>query len=121
MSIFVDTNVLVNARDASEPDKQPRAQEWIADMWRRRTGRVSFQVLEEYYVTVTAKLRPGLPADEARDDVRHLLAWRPVVLDGGILEAAWALTDRFAISYWDAAIAASARSAGCAHVLTEDM
>jgi hypothetical protein len=33
---------------------------------------VSRQVLHEYYVTVTRKLRPGLPTEEARSDVRNL-------------------------------------------------
>ena len=58
---FVDTNVLVYARDASEPEKQKTAQAWMARLWRERRGRLSFQVLHEYYVTVTLKLKPGFP------------------------------------------------------------
>ena len=41
MSVFVDTNVLVYARDASEPDKQQRAQTWMAALWESRAGRTS--------------------------------------------------------------------------------
>jgi predicted nucleic acid-binding protein len=52
-AIFVDTNVLVYARDASEPEKQPSATTWMAHLWRSREGRLSIQVLHEFYVTVT--------------------------------------------------------------------
>src|SRR5712692_5673330 len=68
--VFVDTNVLVYARDSSERTKHPRARAWLEMLWRERTGRLSTQVLHEYYVTVTRNLKPGLRADEAREDVR---------------------------------------------------
>jgi predicted nucleic acid-binding protein len=76
--VFVDTNVLVYWRDASEPDKQARALAWMETLWERRTGRLSFQVLQEFYVTVTAKLDPGLTPELARLDVGHLMSWKPV-------------------------------------------
>jgi len=61
-SVFVDTNVLVYARDLRERSKQPVAARWIAQLWRERSGRTSAQVLSEFYVTVTRKLKPG-PVD----------------------------------------------------------
>lgn len=121
MPAFVDTNVLVYARDSSEPEKQPRAREWLAQLWRTRDGRLSFQVLEEYYVTVTRKLRPGLERDEAQADVRDLLAWRPVGVDSLTLDAAWGMERRFRLHFWDALIVASAQAAGCECLLTEDL
>lgn len=121
MPVFVDTNVLVYARDASEPQKQPRAAEWVEHLWRVREGRVSVQVLEEYYVTVTRKLKPGLPPEQARSDVRDLSAWRPVAVDPALVEAAWSIEDRFGLSFWDALVVAAARAAGCGHLLTEDL
>ena len=81
--VFVDTNVLVYARDASEPGKQPRAAAWLAHLWREQTGRTSVQVLSEYYATVTRKLRPGLPAADAWDDPRAGRAGRPGGRQGG--------------------------------------
>ena len=71
---FVDTNLLVYARDAKEASNQPLAEAWLATLWRLRRGRLSYQVLHEYYVTVTRKLRPGLPVQDARDDVRALMS-----------------------------------------------
>ena len=57
--VFADTNVLVYARDAGESEKQPMAVQWLTSLWKRRLGRLSYEVLNEYYVTVTRKLRPG--------------------------------------------------------------
>ena len=121
MAVFVDTNVLVYARDAAEPVKGPQAQAWLEHLWRRREGRLSYQVLSEYYVTVTQKLAPGLSADDARADVRNLLSWRPVVIDDTVLEDAWALQDGHSLSLWDALILAAAGAAHCDRVLSEDL
>jgi predicted nucleic acid-binding protein len=119
--VFVDTNVLVYARDASEGHKQERALAWVEHLWRTREGRLSYQVLEEYYVTVTRKLRPGLPSADARADVRALVAWSPAVVDAEVLESAWRLESRWSLSFWDAAILAGARFTGCDQLLTEDL
>ena len=121
MPVFVDTNVLVYARDASEPEKQPQAAAWVEHLWRTRTARLSFQVLGEYYATTTRKLRPGLAPEQARADVRDLVAWRPVPVGTQLLEAGWTVEDRFGLSCWDALIVAAARIAGCEYLLTEDL
>ncbi len=119
--LFVDSNVLVYARDASEPEKQARAREWMASLWSQGRGRVSAQVLNEFYVTVTRKLKPGLSREEARKDVRDLASWNPIATDGRLLEAAWNVEDRHGLSFWDALIVAAAHAAGCDRLLTEDL
>ncbi|MBW1699075.1 MAG: PIN domain-containing protein [Deltaproteobacteria bacterium] len=119
--IFVDTNVLVYRRDASEPQKQEQAQAWMAHLWSRKTGRLSFQVLQEFYVTVTAKLNPGLDPESARKDVRSLLAWQPIIVNSVVVENAWHIQDRYDISWWDALIVSAAQVADCRYLLTEDL
>ncbi len=121
MPVFVDTNVLVYARDASEAEKQPQATAWMDYLWSHRQGRVSFQVLDEYYVTVTRKLDPGLTRDEARQDVRDLLSWRPVAIEGPVVKGAWTAEDRYGFSFWDALVVSAAQLAGCDVLLTEDL
>lgn len=121
VSVFVDTNVLVYARDSSEPEKQPLAAEWLAHLWRTRRGRLSMQVLHEYYVTVTHKLRPGLAPAVARADVADLVLWEPVRPNIEMLRSAWSLQDRFELALWDALIVAAAQSSGCSFLLTEDL
>lgn len=119
--VFVDSNVLVYHRDQSEPEKQPRAREWLEVLWESRRGRVSAQVLEEFYVTVTGKLDPGLPVREARSDVRALSAWNPLAIDPSLLPAAWEIEDRYGFSFRDALILAAARRMDCGYLLTEDL
>jgi len=119
--VFVDTNVLVYARDASEPAKQRSAEEWMRRLWQERSGRLSFQVLNEYYSVVTTKLSPGLEPEIARRDVLALCAWQPVVCSERVLSSAWSVQDRFSLSWWDALVVAAAQAAGCAELLTEDL
>jgi predicted nucleic acid-binding protein len=119
--IFVDTNILVYALDAGAREKQRQAAAWTESVWRSGRGRVSTQVLHEFYVTVTQKLRPGLDRSAARAEVRGLMSWRPVQLDQVMLESAWDVQDRFQLSFRDALIVAAARAAGCGYLLTEDL
>lgn len=119
--VFVDTNVLVYARDAGEPIKQACAMDLLRSLWESRLGRVSQQVLQEYYVTVTRKLRPGLPKADARMDVELLMAWRPLVPSRSTLSKAWMLEDRFQLSWWDSLIVAAALESRCEWLLSEDM
>lgn len=121
MTIFVDANVLVYARDASQATKQRDAAKWLDHLWRSGTGRVSTQVLSEFYVTVTRKLDPGMSVSDARADVRDLLTWRPLGITSELLAEAWHVQDRFQFSYWDALIVAAARETGCDRLLTEDL
>ncbi len=121
MTVFVDSNVLVYAADSSQPDKHDRARAWLGYLWERRAGRLSAQVLREYYVTVTRKLSRPMDPMHARADVRDLMAWEVATSEGSEIEDAWAIEDRFRFSFWDALIVAAARSAGCRHLLTEDL
>ena len=82
--LFADTNPLVCSRDARDAAKQERAREWLDFLWDTRRGRLSRQVLQEYYVTVTRKLQPGLTVAEARADVRALFHWLSPI-DPGVL------------------------------------
>jgi predicted nucleic acid-binding protein len=119
--VFVDTTVLVYSRDASEPQKQEQAMSWMAYLWRTRAGRLSFQVLQEFYVTVTEKLDPGLERESARSDVRSLVPWRPISVDTRVMEGAWLIQDRYQISWWDSLIVAAAQVGDCSYLLTEDL
>lgn len=120
-SVFVDTNVLVYARDSSDPSRQRRAASWLARLWDEGSGRLSHQVLQEFYVTVTRKLDPPADPAFARDDVAALATWSPVATDLPIMESAWRIEDRFGFSWWDALIVAQALASGCEAILTEDL
>ncbi len=120
-SYFVDTNVLVYARDASESRKQQAAERWLRSLWAARSGRTSAQVLNEYYVVVTEKLRPGLDREQARADLCNLMAWSPIPTNRAVIEGAWIVQDRHKLSWWDSLVVSAAQTAGCRWLLTEDL
>jgi len=120
-TVFVDTNVLVYADDMSDPIKNECAIEWLEALWSRRAGRLSTQVLNEYYVTVTRKLARGLKQGDARAKVRRYQLWHPWQVDHATVETAWGIEARFGVHYWDALVVASAQQAGCTALLSEDL
>jgi len=120
-NVFVDTNVLLYSRDASEPAKQSLAAARLDELWENRRGRISVQVLNEYFVNVTRKLKPGLSAEEAWDDIEALAAWNPLPLDMALLTRSFAAHRRYQLSWWDAMIIAAAEAAGCSRILSEDL
>jgi predicted nucleic acid-binding protein len=118
---FVDTNVLVYAADDHDPAKRDRARAWLAACWQRRCGRLSTQVLNEYYTVIRRKFPLPVAAGDARAEIRRLQAWQPWQIDHHTLEAAWAVEARHRFHYWDALMIASAQQQGCTVLLTEDL
>lgn len=118
---FVDTNILLYARDASEPEKQPLAESLLRDLWKNRTGRLSTQVLSEYYVNVTGKLDPGLSPEEAWEDIDNLRLWNPQPIDFPVLEDGYKIQRRYGLFWWDSLILAAAQRMGCQRIYSEDL
>jgi predicted nucleic acid-binding protein len=117
---FVDADILVYARDSGQAQKQTTAIGCLQRLWREHTGRTSVQALSEYYVTLTRKLKPGLDADDAWDDVQALMSWEPQAIDGELLKLARDIERRFHTSWWDAMIVAAAEMQSCTLLLSED-
>jgi predicted nucleic acid-binding protein len=120
-STFIDTNVLVYAHDRSETRKQPVAQALLDALWRDRTGVVSSQVLQEFYVVVTRKFDPPMRQAAAREIVALYGEWPVVRPDLALMVAASKLEERHAFSFWDALVVEAARRGGATRLLTEDL
>lgn len=120
MPVFVDTNVLIYALDPRDADKQGAAQAWLTRCWRDRSGRVSAQVLNEFYVNLI-RINGTVFKVRARAEARHLLAWQPCAIDADLLETAWGIADEASVSHWDALIIAAAIRQNCETLLSEDM
>lgn len=118
-SCFVDTNVFLYAHDAAEPENALRAQAWLAELGDSGSGRISYQVVQELYANLIRKRL--VPPETAQRLCRALMGWQPVAADAEILESAWAIGDRYGLSFWDAMIVAAALRQGCRYLLTEDL
>jgi predicted nucleic acid-binding protein len=116
---FFDTNVLVYADDRSAPAKQRKALELVAEHRRARSGVVSMQVLQEYFVTVTKKLH--LDASIARRKVELLAEFDVAAPEVADILAAIDLHRLHKFSFWDALVVRSAKQAGCSMLFSEDM
>ncbi len=119
--MFVDTNVLLYCFDPRDAVKRVGAQTWVSHCWQSRCGRVSTQVLNEFYSNARRKFTNAISAGDARAEVRRYQQWRPWAIDHATVETAWAIESRFDLNYWDALIVASAQQQGCAHLLSEDL
>lgn len=118
-SVFVDTNVFIYSVDMADPKKQRATQSWLAELWMGGNGRISFQVLQEFYSKVCQK--DPVAREPARAAIRDLLAWNPLQVNEQILDRGWKIQDSYQLSFWDSLIVAAAKSASCRYLLTEDL
>jgi predicted nucleic acid-binding protein len=118
---FVDTNVLVYAHDSSAGAKHERAAALVEQLWDERSGVLSTQVLQEFYVSIRRKVARPLPLDEARRLVDDYRRWELVVNDGESVVGAIDLERRYGISFWDAMIVHAAVASGAAVLYSEDL
>ena len=117
---FVDTNVLIYAHDVDAGTKRDAARAVLQELWHRRAGVVSTQVLHEFYVNVTRKIAQPLPKPSARAIVDSYTIWC-VDTTPAEISAAFGIEDAAGIGFWDALIVAAARKAGAERILSEDL
>jgi predicted nucleic acid-binding protein len=117
---FVDTNVLVYLHDRNAAVKQLLARRVLDELWRDRTGVLSVQVLQEFYVTVTRKIAKPLTKEAARGVTDSYALWCGDTSAADV-SAAFRIEAESRISFWDALIVASAAKAGATRILSEDM
>ena len=117
---FVDTNVLLYATSVIPQEARKRV--LARELLNEGNLAISVQVLQEFYyqATRTNQFAP-LTHHEALDFLVDILKFPilPVTLE--LFQSAVAISQRFQISYWDAAILAAARALSCDVVYTEDL
>ena len=73
--VFVDSNVLIYAHDSDAGAKRQRAAERLKQLWDNGQGRLSTQVLQEFYVNATQKIKKPLARSLAREIIRNYGLW----------------------------------------------
>ncbi len=116
---FFDTNVLVYTDDGDAPSKQTRALDLIAEHRQGRSGVVSTQVIQEYFVATTKKLGVPAPLARRKAELFGRLELVPIGLDD--ILGAIDLHRLHQLSLWDALIVRAALASGCTRLYTEDL
>lgn len=116
---FLDTNVLVYTDDHDAQRKQAKALELVQQARLEGWGVVSTQILQEYFVAATTKLR--VPPEIARRKVELFGRLNLVLVDLPDILGAIDLLRLHAIGFWDALVLRAAKRAGCTILLTEDL
>ena len=116
---FFDTNVLVYAAVGAGKDepKKRRAMELVEST----DFGTSAQVLQEFYVTVVKKASRPLSAAQALEWIEQWAAFPCQAIDHQLVRIAIEQSERFSISYWDAAVLAAADALGTDTVYSEDL
>ena len=116
---FLDTNVLIYAVSSAADEAHEKTV--ARSLLQRDDWGFSVQVLQEFYVNVTGKLKKTVTLDDPMSLIRRLMT-RPIApTTPDLFLQAVELGVRYKISYWDAAIVAAAVSLGCRTLYTQDL
>lgn len=119
--VFVDSNVWVYTKNLENLWKARRAASWIESLDGEGRLRVSYQVVVEFYSVATRRSKHPVDIAGIRKNVWRLLSLTPIATDETLIDAAFAIEDRYRFSWWDSLIIAAAKKGGCRYLLTEDM
>ena len=119
--VFIDTNVLVYAFEKASSPKKHLAKGLLDELMDEDRLRVSTQVLQELFVTLTRKGSQRCSNDEALTILEALTVWPTMAIDFAAIRAAVRLADQAVLSFWDALIVVAAARSGAAVLYTEDL
>jgi predicted nucleic acid-binding protein len=117
--VFFDTNVLVYA--AVGTDKEERKRKRALELLESEDFGTSAQVLQEFFVTVVRKASRPLSVMKALEWIEQWAEFPCQAIDHQLVRIAVERSERYAISYWDAAILVAAESLGAHTVYSEDL
>lgn len=116
---FIDTNVLIYAEASDEPAKRQAALALLKQLYQSASGVLSTQVLQEYGNVALKKLR--LPAAHIRAQLDLYEQFEIVQVTPALIRAGLDFHQTRSVSFYDAIVLASAQTAGCNTLFSEDL
>ena len=117
--VFLDTNILVYQLDKRYPEKLRMSRDLTRNAAVNHEAVISTQVLQEFYVVATTKLK--IDAVLSKAIMNRLSNMEVVTVTTELIEQAVDVSVQSIVSFWDALIVVAAASANCEVLLTEDM
>jgi predicted nucleic acid-binding protein len=117
--VFLDTNILVYA--AAGKGEHERKRERAISLIGSEDFGISSQVLQEFFVTVVKKARRPLSVEVALGWIEELARFPCQAIDHQLVRIAIEQSERYRISYWDAAIISAAQALGSHTLYSEDL
>lgn len=118
---FVDTNIVLYAYDKAAGVRHETARLLVQALWQMGGGVLSVQVLQEFYVNVTRKVRQPLSPAAARGILRNYGVWHVEQARCEAVLRASEIQERYQIAFWDALIVVTAVQGGADIWLSEDL
>lgn len=116
---FIDTNILVYAEASDEPAKQKAALALLKQLYEDASGVLSTQVLQEYCNIALKKLK--LPPQYVRAQLDLYEQFDVIQVTPAIIRTGLDLHQIRSVAFCDAIVLASAQTAGCSLLFSEDM
>jgi predicted nucleic acid-binding protein len=118
--IFLDSNVLLYARDKDHSAKADRARHWLRVTVDKGLACANLQVLNEV-TNVMLRKRHSLSAEDIFMSVDELRFLGIDPIDENITRIARRIRRSTSYSWWDCILLAAALDLGCTHFLSEDL
>lgn len=118
--VFVDTNVLIYARDRKAASKREKAQLWLAELAHSGRLAINLQVINEL-TRWTLRNEPQRPLPDVRREIDALRFYGDAPIGTGEMDLAWQVRSALGYQWFDCLLLASALSARCTYFLSEDM
>jgi len=116
---FIDTNILVYTLDPRNPQKHLTARNFLHSAIKEHNPVISTQVLKEFYVAATVKLKADPVSVKA---ILHNFQNLEIINnDLELIEQAIDISISARLSFWDSLIIAAAEKARCDAIFSEDL
>jgi predicted nucleic acid-binding protein len=116
---FLDTNILIYQLDGRDNAKQKKCRDLVRELVQNHEAVISTQVLQEFYVACTAKLK--IKALLVKGIMHGFGNMEVVQVGPDLINEAIDTSIQYKISFWDSLVIVSAESAKCQLLLTEDL
>jgi len=121
-NVFLDTNIIVYLFDKTDAAKHASVKRLIRECLKKYTGHISTQVVNEFVVVVSEKIKNPIPFEEIKKRITSLsdmLTISPLAFL--TCKKSIEIKQRYGYSYWDSLIISSALLNHCSILYTEDM